>query len=480
MEASFNRSRLATITVIFHLAILAFGASSLPAQFASQRQITKAAQGHMLTNVGVWSPDSKWIVYDTRTSLDGSVFNGQTIERVYVETGQIERLYQSRDGACCGVVTYHPKLDQVVFILGPERPTADWQYGPARRQGVIVDCKKPGIAVNLDARDLVPPFTSGALRGGTHVHTFSTDGRIVASTYEDAVLDMAEATRLSSQEATPKADTQTSERNLRGIALSLTDHPVKVPSGHPRNQSGSAFTVLATDLSDHPGHGSDQIVRACEEGWIGIDGYLRDDGTRQSYAVAFQGTVISKSGSQTIELFVLDIDRDLSNLTQAGSGALVGTPTTRPKPPRGVRQRRITFTENRKYPGIVTAPRHWLRSTPDGSSVAFLAKDDQGIVQIFAVSPNGGAIRQVTNDAFGVASSFSFSPDGNQIAYMADNSLFVVDFASGVTTRLTKTDSQNPPRPEAVVFSPNGRMIAFLRTMPTGELACNQIHVVEL
>lgn len=452
----------------------------MPAQFALQRQITKAAQGHMLTNVGVWSPDSMWIVYDTRASLDGSVFNGQTIERVHVETGQVQRLYQSRDGACCGVVTYHPKLDQVIFILGPEQPTADWQYGPARRQGVIVDCTKPGIAVNLDARDLVPPFTSGALRGGTHVHTFSTDGRIVASTYEDAILDMAERSRLNSQEATTKADLRISERNLRGIALSLTDHPVKVAADHPRNHSGSAFTVLATELSDHPEYGSDQILRACEEGWIGIDGYLRNDGTRQRYALAFQGTVMSQMGAQVVELFVLDIDRDLSNITQAGSGPLVGTPTTRPTPPLGVRQRRVTFTENLKYPGIVTAPRHWLRSTPDGSSIAFLAKDDQGIVQLFAVSPNGGAIRQVTNDAFGVASSFSFSPDGKQVAYVADNSLFVVDFASGVSKRLTKPDSQNPPRPEAVVFSPNGRMIAFLRTMSTGELTCNQIHVVEL
>jgi hypothetical protein len=37
-------------------------------------------------------------------------------------------------------------------------------------------------ARNLDARDLLPPFTPGALRGGTHVHQFSPDGMIVSST----------------------------------------------------------------------------------------------------------------------------------------------------------------------------------------------------------------------------------------------------------------------------------------------------------
>ena len=44
------------------------------------------------------------------------------------------------------------------------------------------------VARNLDARDLLPPFTPGALRGGTHVHQFSPDGHVVSSTYEDHVL----------------------------------------------------------------------------------------------------------------------------------------------------------------------------------------------------------------------------------------------------------------------------------------------------
>ena len=36
----------------------------------------------MLTNVAVWSSDSRWIVYDTRSSPDGSGFDGTRIERV--------------------------------------------------------------------------------------------------------------------------------------------------------------------------------------------------------------------------------------------------------------------------------------------------------------------------------------------------------------------------------------------------------------
>src|SRR5258706_8034642 len=135
----------------------------------SEKRVTSQKCGHILTNTGVWSPDGEWIVYDVRSDPAGDVFDGSAIEMVNVRTLEVKQLFQSKNGAFCGVAMFSPREQKAVFILGPERPDAEWRYGPFHRQGVIVDIAKPGTSVNLDARDLTPPFTQGALRGGSHV-----------------------------------------------------------------------------------------------------------------------------------------------------------------------------------------------------------------------------------------------------------------------------------------------------------------------
>jgi hypothetical protein len=433
------------------------------------RQITAAPHGHVLTNHGVWSPDSRWICYDVRSAVDGAIFDGTRIERVEVGTGRVELLYESRHGACCGVVTASPVDDRVAFILGPEAPTPDWAYGAARRQGVVVRTSRPGVAENLDARDLVPPYTSGALRGGSHVHVFAPDGGAVSFTYEDAVLEGA-------------ADAGTAaERNLRGVGVSVCGRPTRVPPTHPRNHDGSAFTVLVTRLTDTPRPGSDEIARACEEAWIGTDGYLRADGSRQRRALAFQGSVITATGATISEVFIVDLPDDLAELAVVGTGPLTGTATTRPAPPRLVAQRRLTFTATRRHPGL-QGPRHWLRSSPDGSQIAFLMRDDVGAAQIFTVHPAGGEPRQVTRVPAGIASAFSWSPDGQRIACVIDGSVCLVDAESGATARLTPpVHDASAPRPEACVIAPDGRQIAYVRTVARRDgRPWNQIFTVEI
>ena len=436
--------------------------SLTPPAFAPERQITSGAGGRILTNCNVWSPDSQWIVYDTRSDPLGAVFDGEIIEIVNVATGAIRRIYESKNGARCGVATFHPQENRVAFLLGPENPTPDWEYGPAHRQGVWVDLDYPGVAVALDARDLAAPLTPGALRGGSHVHVFRPDGNAVSFTYNDAPLSrFTEAT----------ADHDDDRRNI-GVSVPLG--PVTVPKTHPRNHDGAYFSVLVTRTTAFPRPGSDAILQALEEGWIGTNGYIRPDGTRQNAALAFQGQVIAANGNPLWEVFCVDLPDDLT--APPPDGKLEGTATRRPLPPQGTVQRRLTRTEDRKYPGI-SGPRHWLRSSPDGAAIAFLMRDDSGIVQLWTVSPNGGEPRQVTFDSRPVASAFTWSPDGKRIAYIADNSVFTVEFSTGRTERRTpRTPDAAAPLPLACVFSPDGTQIAFLRR-PSGS---SQICVVSI
>lgn len=380
-----------------------------PLVAAHATQLTRTEQGHTLTNIAVWSPDSRWIVYDTRKNQ--ARFDATLIERVNADTGEVQRLYESRHGAACGVVTYHPTEEKVVFILGPENPTPDWTYAPSRRQGVIVDTRRPGEAVPLDAADYAPPFTPGALHGGTHVHVFSPDGRRVSFTYDDELLTRR-------------------DENQRNVGISTLGSPVRVDRDHPRNHDGEAFTTLLTRTVKNPRPGSDEISRACEEGWIGND------------ALAFQGQVTAPDGTPHFEVFLKSLD---------------ATP-----------QRRLTFTSDRKFPGL-QGPRHWLRSSPDGSQIACLMKDDQGIVQLFLVSPKDGELRQLTHHPWDIASAFTWSPDGKSIAHVMDHSVFLTDATSGESRRLTpRSDDATTPQPHACVFSPDGSRIAYTRKQPSG------------
>jgi hypothetical protein len=429
--------------------------------FQAERQISHQLCGHMLTNVGMWSPDGQWIVYDVRAS--DAAFDGTRIECVHSQSGETRLLYESRHGAACGVVTFHPQKYQVVFIHGPEHPDAEWSYGACHRRGVLVDCDKPGAARNLDACDIAPPFTAGALRGGSHVHVFSGDGQWVSFTYEDHVL------------APFATETTAQDMNLRTIGVSVSDRSVKVPRRHPRNHDGAFYSVVVVRVTAHPRPGSDEINRACEEGWVGTNGYRKPDGTLQSKALAFQGHVVTSKGQTISEVFLVDLPEDMM---RSGEVPLEGTSTRRPFPPLGAVQRRLTFTEDRVHPGL-QGPRHWLRSSPDGSRIGFLMKDNAGIVQLWTISPTGGEPVQVTDLPWNITSAFTWSPDGARVAFIADQSVMEVLVNIGRCARLTPRGTEvGAPLPFACAYSPDGHNIAYLRPIVSGAEKWNQIFCV--
>ncbi len=454
------------------------------------KQITFAPRNHLLTNTNTWTPDSQWLVFDVRPS--GASFTGETIERVNIHTGEVEVIYRASQGAHVGVVTVHPKSEKYVFIHGPENPDETWHYDFHHRRGVIAE---GGKVSNLDAMDITAPYTPGALRGGSHVHVFSPNGERVSFTYNDHVM----------HELDPALD-------LRNVGVAAPFGPVNVQKQHSREYSGSHWCVLVSKTTPTPQPGSDEINRAYEEGWVGnhalafIGDTLSPKGEKvpelfivelpQEYsgshwcvlvskttptpqpgsdeinrayeegwvgnhALAFIGDTLSPKGEKVPELFIVELPQDEAGWKAAGDAPLSGTETTLPAPPRGVVQRRLTFTHHRAYPGLVNVPRHWVRCNPQGTQIAFLMRDDNGIVQLWLISPQGGEPRQLTHNKTDIQSAFNWHPSGEWLGFVLDNRIACAHAQSGEVEYLTENHA-NPPSADAVVFSPDGQWLAWM------------------
>ncbi|HEY9486764.1 MAG TPA: DUF3748 domain-containing protein, partial [Chryseosolibacter sp.] len=225
------------------------------------------------------------------------------------------------------------------------------------------------------------------------------------------------------------------------------------------NFSGEYFSVVAATVVENATPGSDEIEKAFDECWVGNSGYLKADGTRQNRAVAFQGHARTRDGSLITEIFVADIP---DSITNASGEPLEGTMSSRPAVPAGLTQRRLTFTGDRKFPGL-QGPRFWLRSSPDGSFIYFLMKDDAGVVQVYEVPVLGGNIRQVTKLSIPVQAQFNLSPDGKRLALIADNSIWISDIKTGKSDRVTsKTPDATAPQ-LAVVWNNQGNSLVYNR-----------------
>lgn len=409
-------------------------------------QLTTTPSGHTIHNTQVFSEDGQWIVYDTRND-DTQIGSTGSVEMVNVRTGEVRILYETANqteyGPGVGAATFSPTADRVLFIHGIRNADAARPYSMTRRTGVAIDVDRPGMPVSMDARDIVPPFTEGALRGGTHAHSWSGDGKWISFTYNDYVMEQ-------------RAKIDPSVQDLRMVGVMVPGRVEIEPDDSLENNNGTYFSVVVTNVTENPAPGSDEIDRAFDECWIGKEGYLKPNGSKQRKAIAFQGNVRNEDGETVTEIFVVDLPEDL---TQAIDGKpLQGTATSRPGVPKGVIQRRITQSVH----GIA-GPRHWLRTTPDGNTICYLAKDREGVVQLFGVSPNGGQPQQLTRNPFPIQGPFNIHPNGEWVAYPADNSLFITRVATAETYRITpRFDDASKPI-GAPNWSPDGNAIAYNR-----------------
>jgi len=421
-------------------------AATVCATGGTVRQLTFDSKNHCLDNNDNFSPDDRFLCFDTRPP-DGNIANGRTIEKVDIETGKITVLYEAENprqdfGPGMGAVSYSPVADEGMFICG-KLTSLGLKYEKHRRFGRVAAGDGSGKTWIMDARDVTPPFTPGALRGGTHRHEPDATGKWVGYTYNDQIMHAL-------------------GKDLRTIGVTQLGKPVKTdrdPKGE--NHDGEGWSVLVVRVTPDPKPGSDEINQAAGDSWVGTHGYQRADGKRQ-LARAFLGRVKDKNGREVEEVFIVDIPADL---TKPGAwGPLEGTEDSFPQPPAGTVQRRLTFSTEKKIPGAQGV----VRSSPDGSQLSFIMADESGIPQVFLISPLGGEPHQATFEPDGVTLSARWHPSGNSFLTVNKKGQLIVVNAvpgDGFGKAIPLTEAGEPEAFD-FVWSRKGNLIAFGRTMP--------------
>jgi len=418
-------------------------------------QVTHGDYGHTLNASQVYSPDGKWVIYDTRND-DSHISRTTRIEKVNLENGTVVRLYDTKSesihGPGVGAVAYHPINEEAIFIHGLLNNSADKPYSFTRRFGALIKTDRPNGFTYAEGRKIIPPFVHGKLRGGTHAHTWSSDGSAISFTYNDYVMEQLE----KKMNGTIK-DLRTTGMMIKGASL-----PADLDSDE--EFTGSYIAFVTAVVTENPIPGSDSIDRAFDECWIGKHGYMKNDGTVQRRAVAFQGNARDENNNVVTEVFVADIPSDL--LSTQFTSLVAGTTDSRPIPPAGIIQRRITFTTGRKYSGI-QGPRCRLRSSPDGKYIYVHMKDDDGIVQLYRVLTTGGEPEQVTFFKHSISAQYNVSEDGRNISCIVDKELWIVNVVNGKAPLLNPENDF--PIVGGALWRQDGRELVFNRYASSGK-----------
>ncbi|MFD1772204.1 DUF3748 domain-containing protein [Sphingobacterium suaedae] len=391
--------------------------------------LTHTPHGHTLHHNRIFSKDGQWLVFDGRNE-ETKIGETSLIGMVHVRTGEERVLYTTDNpslfGPGVGAASFSPTQDRVVFIHGLVDADETSPYAIGRRTGVAVDIEQPQQPIYLDARDVSIPYTAGTLRGGTHGHCWSGDGRLLSFTYNDEQV----------------------EPDLRVVGVlvpSEADMSVDEVKG---NQRGTMYAAIVSDVVADPRPGSDQIQKAFDECWVGEHGYIQADGSCVPYAVAFQGNTVDKDGASVTEIFIVDIDVEQ---IKADVGA-VGRKGERPSVPHGIRQRRLTHS------GGFSTLRYWLRSSRDGQYIFALMKDVQLYNQIVRCDVLSGEVVFVTQLTSSISSPFNVDQEGVLFVFVVDNKIVVFDYLNDNYIYLTDEMHGLVGAPS---FSPDGTTVVF-------------------
>lgn len=420
-------------------------ACAIPGGFAvaDERQITFSPKNHMLDNNDNFSPDGRFIAYDTRETIGPGIDNSQSVEMVEIESGVETILYEAIDPivgnqAAPGIaaVSFSPVAMEVGFIHGPPSGTVDERgfYGKPNRNGGLVPADGTRVLQWMDHRDVTSSVTPpGAHRGGTHRHEFSLDGRRIGFTYDDFLL--------------PEYD-----RSIGYMERHI---------GAPGDASHYFVMMIPTVPKGTAKPG--ELEKGYGDSWVGREGLMR----------AFIGKVMEENGEYMESLFVADIPREV-DITTADSGTISRYPT----PPAGITVRRLTHTP---VFGIA-------RGTADGTRIAYMAEDADGVRQVYSIASTGSdrdpnpynRPHKVTRLEGGIiedSPGARWHPSGKYIAVMHDGGVAVVHAEIGpkLGDVFYITPHGDGIVRDQICWSPDGKFVAYNRPIetsgPGGEIA---------
>ncbi|WP_162304467.1 DUF3748 domain-containing protein [Maribellus luteus] len=411
--------------------------------FMKEKQLSFSAKNHALDNNDNFSPDDRFLCYDTRgTVLNFDLANCKSIEKIEITSGEETVLWAPEsvtgEQAAPGVaaVSYHPFDDKVIFIHGPllEEVAERGYYGIRNRSGVEVSADGKGSVTKVDMRDGATdrPTIPGAQRGGTHRHEYTRDGNRIGFTYDDFL-----------------------QQDYDRTIGYMMPHP-KAPAGYTHY-----FAVLVKPKKKGSSKAG-EIEKAFGDSWVDAAGKIR----------AFVGQVRSENGVDfQNDLFVAEIP-DSVDITSADSGDAENYP----EPPQGIVVRRLTHDGG--VSGIV-------RGSFDGRQIAFLMNDKNGVAQVNTIDVLGDdPARQVTNFESDAA-FLRWHPNDEWIFSVVKGNIAATCVRAGKDFGQTVLLTNDQQLRSQLVVSRNGKMLAYNIDVPgateTGEeKAFMQIFVMEV
>lgn len=412
-----------------------------------EKQVSLSQKNHSLDNNDNFSPDDKFLCYDTRgTIFNQDIANSKSIEKIEITTGNETVLYEpesitGEQGAPgVGAVSWHPYENKVIFIHGPllDEVKTRGYYGIRNRTGVEVSTDGKDTITKVDMRDVATsrPTTPGAQRGGTHRHEYSRNGNRIGFTYDDFLVQNIDRT------------------------IGYMEPNSEAPTGYTHY-----FAVLlkpAEKGKAKPG----EIEKAYGDSWVDSAGSMR----------AFIGKVRAENGiDYTTDLFVADIPEG-TKITTVNSG----DKDHYPEPPEGIKIRRLTHAGN--VEGIV-------RGSFDGQKIAYLSEDNKGILQVFVIDANGSDLSEDENKQPKQLSHFTsdtgavrWHPNKNWVFAISGGNVAALCAEPGnnfgKTVMLTNDDQQR----NALVVSHEGNTLAYViyTKRNSGDKIFKQIFVLEL